>query len=65
MLLAAASSGDGGREEIGAGRCESAGMRSSADDNDDDDDSTVRSAARKRWTSTSLGILVGSLTVGP
>ncbi len=65
MLLATASSDDGGREEIGAGRCESAGMRSSADENDDDD-STVRSAATKRWTSTtSLGIFVGSLTVGP
>ena len=39
-LLAAASSGDDGREEICAGRDESAGMRRRADE--DEDDSTVQ-----------------------
>lgn len=63
-LLAAASSGDDGREEICAGRDESAGMRRRADEDEDNSTVQTRTAAKIRWA-TSLRIIVDSLTAGP
>jgi hypothetical protein len=61
-LLATVSSDDGGREEICAGRGESAGKRRA---DADEDDSTVRRAATKRWATSLRIMVVDSLTAGP